>query len=176
MKNIFLLLLAATALNADPLKVIQDGHAAFCPPTDFQVTRPSKKALQIELVSKNVISSQVHITLEAKVVTCVDKHWELDINPANEGYLTVDENGHDLLVNVFYSKAKIKVLDENYNQLAEVELKDLFQDSQQRFEIQFPLNNSKYYEIALFSEKATTANHYFDKLNLFWGSFFLVLK
>lgn len=176
MKYIFLSLLATATLKATPLKVIQDGHSVFCPPTEFQAERPSKKAIQLELVKKEINSNQASITLEAKIVTCADKKWELDSNPANEGYVTVDENNQELLVNIFYSKAKIKVLDENYSVLAEVELKDLFQDSKQQLEIHFPLSNSKMYEFAFFSEKATVANHYFDKLNLFWGSFYLVLK
>lgn len=176
MKRILLGLLAATTLKAAPLKVIQDGHSVSCPPSEFQSSRPSKKAIQLDLVKKVVDAKQVHITLEARIVNCIDKKWELDSNPANEGYITLDENNQELLVNVFYSNAKIKVIDENYNLLAEVVLKDLFQDSKQQIDLSFPINNSKYYEIAFFSEKAITANHYFDKLNLFWGSFYLVLE
>lgn len=176
MKYIILSLLAIATLKATPLKVIQDGHSVFCPPTEFQAERPSKKAIQLELIKKEITSNQINITLEAKIVTCDNKKWALDSNPANEGYVTVDENNQDLLVNIFYSKAKIKVLDENSKLLTEIELKDLFQDSKQQFEVHLPLNKSKMYEIAFFSEKAIVANHYFDKLNLFWGSFYLVLK
>lgn len=176
MKYLLLSLLAAAGIHATPLKIIQDGHSAFCPPTEFQSSRSSKKAIQIDLVKKEIASQQAHITLEARIVNCIDKKWELDSNPANEGYLTLDENNQELLVNVFYSKAKIKVLDENYNLLTEVELKDLFQNSKQQIDISFPANNSTFYEIAFFSEKAITANHYFDKQPLFWGSFFLQIK
>lgn len=176
MKYILLSLLAAASVQATPLKVIQDGHSVSCPPSEFQAPRSSKKAIQLDLIKKDISSNQAHITLEARVVTCADKKWELDSNPANEGYITVDENNQELLVNVFYSKAKIKILDENYNLLAEVELKDLFQDSKQQVEFTFPMNSSKSYEIGFFSEKVTTANHYFDKQPLFWGSFYLVLK
>lgn len=176
MKYILLCLLATAGIQATPLKVIQDGHSASCPPSEFQSSRSSKKAIQIDLIKKEVSSKQAHITLEARIVNCVDKKWELDSNPASEGYVTIDENNQEILVNLFYSKAKIKIIDDNYNLLVETELKDLFQDSKQKIDIAFPLNASKSYEIAFFSEKAISANHYFDKHSLFWGSFYLVLE
>lgn len=173
MKQILFIFLAGLTLKATPLKVINDGHSAFCPPTSYQSEQNSKKALRIDLLGKKRTAKTLELTLTVKVVTCLENQWTQDFNPSTESYLTQDEKNQEILVNLFYSQARLKVIDDNYKLIQEVALKDLLHTGTETIKITIPLTSSKSYELAFFTEKAITAPHHFDKSTHYWGSFYL---
>lgn len=176
MKQILFILLVGLNLKAADLKVIHDGHVAYCPPTSHQGEQNSKKAIQLQIAEKKQTPKTLQFVITAKMVTCIENQWTMDFNPSTESYVTQDGNGQEILVNIFYSQARIKLIDDNHKLIQEVRLTDLLHTGLERIKIEVPLTSSKHYELAFFTEKAVTASHYFDKSTLYWGSFYLKLN